>query len=140
MANPSVEIQQIGDTPTSQGIARDHRVLIDRPEAKGGHDRGPIGGEMLLLALGGCFMSNLIEAANARDLQVDDMRVVVHGEMGGNPTVFQSATMEVYGDPADEALFGKVIEIAERACINTNTLKGCIEIDVRRQTAASAAV
>jgi hypothetical protein len=38
-------ITQVRGTPTSEGVARDHRVLIDRPTAMGGLDPGPMGGE-----------------------------------------------------------------------------------------------
>ena len=37
------------------GQARDHTVTIDRPREKEGTDAGPMGGELLLLALGGCY-------------------------------------------------------------------------------------
>ena len=65
MAELEVTVRQVQATPTSEGQVREHRVLVDRPAAKGGHDRGPMGGELLLVALGGCFMSNLIAAAAA---------------------------------------------------------------------------
>ncbi len=55
MADIIVEVRQFDKSATSEGSVRGHRVLIDRPEDKGGLDRGPMGGEMLLLALGGCF-------------------------------------------------------------------------------------
>ena len=40
---------------TSEATMGRHRVLIDRPTAKGGADAGPMGGELFLAALGGCF-------------------------------------------------------------------------------------
>ena len=52
------------DHSASQGQARDHALIMDRPEAKGGQNKGPMGGEALLLGLGGCFMSNLLAAAS----------------------------------------------------------------------------
>ncbi len=132
MSDVQVSVQQIGDTPTSQGFARDHRVLVDRPPAKGGADRGPLGGEMMLLSLGGCYMSTLIAAARARDLDPSDLHVTVQADIGGNPQQFQTATMTVYGQTADEATLQKAIEIAERSCLVTNTLKGSMAISVRR--------
>lgn len=51
-----VSVEHAGPTTAT---ARSHRVVIDRPAAKGGEDRGALGGECLLVALGGCFMSNL---------------------------------------------------------------------------------
>lgn len=135
MAEMSVEVRQIGDSPTSEGIARNHRVLIDRPREKGGADQGPLGGEMLLLSLGGCYMSNLIAATQARDVHVEGMKVVVRGEPGERPPRFRAATVEVHGRPNDEQTFQKAIELAGRACIVTNTLKAGIHIVLRRATA-----
>jgi len=37
--------------------------------------------EVLLLGLGGCFMSNLIAAVNARNLNVGDLKAVVRGTL-----------------------------------------------------------
>ena len=36
---------------------RSHQVLVDRPVEKGGADEGPMGGELFLAAVGGCFMT-----------------------------------------------------------------------------------
>lgn len=132
MSDVQVNVAQIGKTPTSQGLARDHRVLVDRPPAKGGADRGPLGGELMLLSLGGCYLSTLIAAARARDLDIADVHVTVGADIGGNPQQFERATMTVHGETSDEATFQKAIEIAERSCLVTNTLKGGMTIEVRR--------
>jgi putative redox protein len=68
MADLMVTVKQVEDTPTSAGTARQHQVAIDRPKEKGGFDEGAMGCGLLLLSLGGCFMSNLIAAAKARDV------------------------------------------------------------------------
>lgn len=132
MSVVSVEVRQIGDTTTLEGVARDHRVIIDRPLGKGGADRGPLGGEMLLLSLGGCYLSTLIAAARARNFDVSDLRAVVRGELGGTPERLQAAKIEVHGESPDEETLQKAIEIAERSCIVTNTLKGSMPVNVKR--------
>ena len=50
----SVEVEQVGPS-TGSATARSHTVFVDRPVEKGGNDRGPLGGEYLLMSLGGCF-------------------------------------------------------------------------------------
>ncbi|MEM8665738.1 MAG: OsmC family peroxiredoxin, partial [Pseudomonadota bacterium] len=55
---------------TTEANTRGHVTLIDRPEAKGGTDRGAMGGEHLLVALGGCFMSNLLEIVRTREAAI----------------------------------------------------------------------
>ena len=79
MANTvQVEVNQVGRA-TSEGVVRGHRVLIDRPEAKGGDDRGAMGGELLLVSLAGCFMSNLLAAIRERDADISNVRTQVSG-------------------------------------------------------------
>ena len=50
----NVSVDQIGPT-ASEGKAREHKVVMDRPEAKGGQNRGAMGGENLLMALRLCL-------------------------------------------------------------------------------------
>ena len=63
----TVTLNQVDDATTKAHI-RDHNIMIDRPESKGGHDAGAMGGELVLAALGGCFNSNLLAAIKARDV------------------------------------------------------------------------
>lgn len=75
-ATVRVELSQLGPS-TSEGVVRGkHRVLVDRPVEKGGEDRGAMGGELLLVALGGCFLSNLLAAIRAREAPIQEVRVV----------------------------------------------------------------
>jgi putative redox protein len=128
-----VTVTQRGATTTSEGLVREHRVLVDRPAAKGGSDRGPMGGELLLLALGGCFMSNLIAAAAARSIAVSGLAVTVRGELASAPPRFDVMTVEVRGEAgADPGALDKLILIAERACIVHNTLAPAVKLAVRR--------
>ena len=57
----NVSVIQIGPS-ASRGNAREHTTVMDRPEAKGGENRGAMGGEHLLMALGGCFIHQLRQA------------------------------------------------------------------------------
>lgn len=49
-----VRIDQTGPA-TSTARVRDHRISVDRPLERGGDDQGPMGGELILVGLGGCF-------------------------------------------------------------------------------------
>ena len=117
-----VRIEQVGPS-TAKGIARTHSVLIDRPVAKGGEDRGPLGGEYLLLALGGCFMSNLLAAIRAREAAVSDVRITVNGTIEGSPDRFTALALTIAATYQDAELMEKLVTIAERSCIVTNTLR-----------------
>jgi len=115
-------VHQVGPS-SGRGTVRTHSVLIDRPTDKGGADRGPMGGELLLLALGGCFMSNLLAAIRSRESTVSDVRVTVDATIDGTPERMTAYTVRVaarYDDPPE---MEKLVTIAERACIVANTLK-----------------
>ncbi len=109
---------------------RGHSVLIDCPEAKGGEDRGAMGGEHLLVALGGCFNSNLLVAIRAREVAVDNIRITVAGTLEGTPPNYTRIHMTVAGDYHDQELMEKLVTISERSCIVANTLKGAVELSI----------
>lgn len=130
MANTvNVKVDQIGRT-TSEATIRQHKVLIDRPEAKGGEDRGAMGGELLLASLGGCFMSTLLAAIKAREADVSDVHLDISGSLEESPARFSAIEMTVMATYEDEELMRKLITIAERSCIVSNTLKDALDLSV----------
>jgi putative redox protein len=124
-----VQVEQIGPS-TATGTARSHSVLIDRPVSKGGADRGPMGGELLLMALGGCFMSNLLAAIRARDAAISEVRLTVSATIGGSPQRVTALALKISANHSDIELMRKLITIAERACIVTNTLKEAAPVSI----------
>jgi putative redox protein len=128
MGHIEAVVEQVGSS-TSNGTVRTHTVVIDRPAAKGGTDRGPMGGEYLLIALGGCFMSNLLAAARTREAEIAGARVKVTGTIEGTPERFTAFTLSIAATCEPETL-RKLVTVAERACIVSNTLKevGAISI------------
>src|SRR2546428_13635835 len=124
-----VRIEQVGAS-TAKGVARSHTVLIDRPVSKGGTDQGPLGGELLLLALGGCFMSNLLAAIRAREAAVSDVRIAVTGTIESGPDRMTAIALAVSATYDDADLMRKLVTIAERSCIVTNTLRSGVSIAV----------
>jgi putative redox protein len=134
MATLTVQLEQIGPS-TMQASARTHAVLVDRPSAKGGADRGPLGGEYLLVALGGCFASNLLAAIRARDAAMTNLRIDVSGEMDGPPDRFKSFQMTVAADHGDVELGRRLIAIAARACAVTNTLRLSAPVSIMFESA-----
>jgi putative redox protein len=123
----TVEVDQIGPS-TSKGTARSHSVVIDRPAEKGGEDKGPLGGELLLLSLGGCFMSTLLAAFKTREANVSGVKIAVTGTIGGVPERFESLHMRVSANYNDADLMRKLMTMAERGCLVTNTLRAAVLI------------
>lgn len=115
---------------TSRGQARNHTVLCDRPQSKGGEDAGAMGGELFLMGLGGCFMSNLLAAAKVRESTAADFRVAITAQLEGTPPRFTEIGMVVSADYPDRQELEKLSLIAERGCIVANTIKDAVVLTI----------
>jgi putative redox protein len=124
-----IELRQISASTSEATIGR-HRVLIDRPAEKGGADAGPMGGELFLASVGGCFMSNLLAAIRARDAEVSEVRVEVAGSLIDSPARFARVELRVAAGSRDRELLERLVEIADRGCIMMNTLRGTLDVRV----------
>ena len=116
---------------TSEADIRQHKLSIDRPVAKGGDDQGPMGGELFLAAIGGCFMSNLLAAIRGRQADVSDVQTEVTGALAESPARFTAVEINVTAKYSDREQFEKLVDIADRGCIMMNTLRGKLDIKVR---------
>ena len=125
-----IQIHQVSASTSEATIGR-HRVLIDRPAAKGGADAGPMGGELFLAAIGGCFMSNLLAAIGVRDANISDVHVEVVGLIADSPARFAEVELRVAAESGDRHLLEHLVEIADRGCIMMNTLRGKLDVKVR---------
>lgn len=117
-----VQVNQVSAS-AAEGIARSHQVFVDRPAEKGGEDRGMMGGEYLLIALGGCFMSNLLAAIQAREADIRDVKLQINGTLESAPSRFSDIEVQVSAEASDRAQLEKLVEMADRACISSNTLR-----------------
>lgn len=127
--NVQVLVGQIGPT-ASEGRVRGHKITMDRPVAKGGEDRGAMGGETLLMALGGCFMSNLLAAAAARQAILTGVQLEITGTLESAPPRFAAITMLIRADRTENAQLSNLVAIAERGCIVANTLKAALALTI----------
>ena len=116
---------------TSKASVRSHTVYVDRPVAKGGADRGPLGGEYVLVGLGGCFTSHLLAAIAARQLAISDVSVAVSGTLGGSPERFTAFELTVSADSADPQALAHVVALAERSCQVVTTMRLAADVRVR---------
>lgn len=126
----TVQVNQAGPS-ASEGLSRMHRIRMDRPESKGGENRGPMGGEVLLMSLGGCFMSNLLAAAAARDVAVTRVQLVISGMLENSPPRYSAVEVFASADYADRDVMEKLLTIAERSCIVANTLKQAVDLTIQ---------
>ncbi len=95
MAEIAVTLKQ-HEATASMATIRNHQFVIDRPEAKGGTNAGPMGGELLLASVGGCFMSNLRAAIAAReDVSIENIVLTVTATLSDDMTRFSAVHMHV---------------------------------------------
>lgn len=128
-AEAKVAVRQVSDS-VSRGRAREFEISCDRPEAKGGSNAGPMGGELFLLGLGGCFMSNLLAAIKAREARISDVEIAITGVQDGTPTRFTEVNMNISARYEDRVEMEKMVTIAERGCIVANTLKSAVNLSI----------
>ena len=130
MTAMKIQVRQVSAS-ASEATLRTHHVLIDRPVEKGGTDRGPMGGDLFLASVGGCFMSNLLAAIRARGEQISDAHLEVIGTIAESPARFSALELYVAADGANPEFLEKLVEIADRGCIMMNTLRGKLDVRIR---------
>ena len=130
MPEVTATISQIDRSSAARTHIRSHELVTDRPEEKGGGNQGPMGGELLVASLGGCFMSNLIAAFQGRDLDPGGLSMTVRGTLDGTPPRFQKMTVQVNAADIDRDQMEKMVLIAERGCIVANTLKQVLDVEI----------
>ena len=118
------------DYSSSKGQVRDHVLVMDRPEPKGGQNKGPMGGEALLMGLGGCFRSNRLAAAKAREIRLDNAHLDISGELAESPARYTAIHMKVSAQCGTADALDKLITIADRGCIVANTLRNAVELTI----------
>jgi putative redox protein len=134
----TIQIRQVSAS-ASEAIIGPHKVPIDRPTAKGGTDAGPMGGQLFLASVGGCFMSNLLAAIQAREARISDVRVEVTGRLAADsPARFTGVELKVSAENGDPRLLEHLVGIADRGCIMMNTLRGSLALKVLTEVVHSA--
>jgi putative redox protein len=131
----TVQVRQTS-TSASEATIRGHKVAIDRPVDKGGTDAGPMGGELLLAATGGCFMSTLLAAVRSREADVRNVLVECAGTLEQTPARFVRIELTVQAECEDRGLLEKLVEIAANGCIMVNTLRSILEVRIVAGAAA----
>ena len=75
-------------------------------------------------------MSTLLAAIRTRGADVSDVRVSAAGSIGGVPERFESIALKVTANYDDPDLMRKLVVVAERGCLVTNTLKDAVRLSV----------
>jgi organic hydroperoxide reductase OsmC/OhrA len=132
MVQMTVELRNIAGTEAALGWAGAQTLVVDRPEGKaGGQGLGFNGGQLLALAIGGCFCNDLRYLAHARGIAIGSIAVKVALELAGEPLLATGATIEVECALSDGSDARALIAEAERVSMVSNSLKAGLPVRVR---------
>ena len=95
MPQTSVEIRTVAGSSLAVGSSGPRTVTIDRAKEAGGLGLGFNGGELLLLAIGGCYSNDVYREAAKRGLRVQNVEVKVTADWAGEPVRAQNVCFSV---------------------------------------------
>ena len=72
----------------SQAYVREHAFLMDEPSTLAGVNAAPNSVEYVLSALGGCYIVGFVLNATKKGVKVDDLEVVLEGQLDNVLTFF----------------------------------------------------
>ncbi|WP_445501659.1 OsmC family protein [Microvirga sp. G4-2] len=99
----TVRLRGIPGTKASIGLAGVHSVVVDRPDGTaGGQGLGFNGGQLLGLAIGGCFCNDLHYVAHDMGITLTAVAVDVTVRFDGNPLRATAAAVEIAIEAAEE--------------------------------------
>ena len=131
MGTTTVEYRSLSGTRAAVGRAGNHSVIADRPQGTaGGMGLGFNGGELLALAVGGCFCNDIQALAEEMGVAVADLRVTVFIDFGGTPSRATNVRMDVDCTLEDGTDPTPLIERAKRLTTIGNSLRAGIPVEI----------
>jgi len=130
MTTMTVQLRGLPDTEAAVGWAGAHTVVVDRPEGKaGGKGLGFNGGQLLGLAIGGCFCNDLHYVAHEMGLRLTSVEVDVTVSFEGSPLLATEAVLRARVSAADKgADIEGLIRRAQAVSTVSNSLKRGIPV------------
>jgi len=125
MTTMTVQLRGLPDTEAAVGWAGAHTVVVDRPEGKaGGKGLGFNGGQLLGLAIGGCFCNDLHYVAHEMGLRLTSVEVDVTVSFEGSHLLATEAVLRARVSAADKgADIDALIRRAQAVSTVSNSLK-----------------
>jgi organic hydroperoxide reductase OsmC/OhrA len=131
MGTTTIQYSMLRGTRAAVGRAGTHSVIADRPDGKdGGMGLGFNGGELLALAIGGCFCNDMQALADEMGEQIEDLQVAVSVDFGGLPSRATSARMDVTCTLAGGADPSPLIERAKALTTIGNSVQAGIPVTI----------
>ncbi len=124
MAQTSIRVRTVQDACVAVGWAGHRTLTVDRPEQAGGMGLGFNGGELLLLAIGGCYCNDIFREAAKLGIIIKSVHVDVQADWGGEPVRAQNVTYSTRIEAeASEADILALIERTDRVAEIPNSLR-----------------
>jgi putative redox protein len=96
---------------------RNHSMVIDLPEAKGGDNSGPTALEMCVMSLSGCIGTIFAMVAQKMRINYDKMEVELDAQQNnGAPTVTDVHFRLSIKTSEDKSRIEKCLEVTENTC------------------------
>lgn len=131
MISMTVELRNIEGTQAALGWAGGHTIVVDRPEGKaGGMGLGFNGGQLLALAIGGCFCNDLRYAAEEMGAKLGRIAVAVTLQLEGTPLIATAAAMTVSCDALDGTDPRPIVERARTISTVSNSLRRGLPVTI----------
>jgi organic hydroperoxide reductase OsmC/OhrA len=128
----SMTVEYRSDGKAAIGRAGEHKVIADRPSGKaGGEGRGFNGGELLALAIGGCFCNDVQYTADEMGLDVEELRVIVTLDLDGSPLLATSAEMQVHCQLRNAGDLAELLRRAEERSTVANSVRAGFPVTIR---------
>ena len=129
MTTMTVQLRSIPDTEAAVGWAGTHTIVVDRPDGKaGGKGLGFNGGQLLGLAIGGCFCNDLQYVAHDMGVGLASIQVDVTLTFEGSPLLATHAMMRVkvmaFDKDADVA--GLIKRTQETSTVSNSITRGIV--------------
>jgi len=90
-----VDIRTMSDSSLAVGSGGPRTVTVDRAREAGGYGLGFNGGELLPLAIGGCYSNDIFREAGKRGISVRNVQLTVRAHWSGEPVRAQNVSFDV---------------------------------------------
>jgi uncharacterized OsmC-like protein len=141
MPQTTVEIHTLSDSSLAVGSSGPRTVTIDRSKEAGGLGLGFNGGELLLLAIGGCYSNDIYREADKLGISVRCVQVTVNADWGGEPVRAQNVTFSVKVEAdADQAKILNLIRYTDRVAEIPNSLRTGTEVKLASAQAVPTSI
>ena len=132
MAVKTAFVKQIKGISFAGKTDSHHWVTMDGPEEFGGSSAGARPKELLLIALGGCTASDVVNILKKKKADLNDIEINITAEVADeHPQVYTKIQLEyvLYGENLKQADVERAIELSQtKYCSVTKMLEKAIEI------------